>query len=76
MKLIDRITHDPAVMAGRPCVRGMRVTVSTILNLLAAGHAVDDILRAYPYLERDDIQAALAYSAWRTDESEVPLSAQ
>lgn len=76
MKRIERITRDPAVMAGRPCIRGMRVTVSTILNLLAAGHSIDEILQAYPYLEREDIHAALAYAAWRTDESEAPLSAE
>lgn len=76
MKRIERITHDPAVMAGRPCIRGLRVTVSTILNLLSAGRSIDEVLQAYPYLEREDIHAALAYAAWRTDESEVPLSAE
>ncbi len=74
MELLTRITHDPAVMGGRPCIRGMRVTVSTVLGLLASGHSVDEILRAYPYLERDDIQAALAYAAWRTEEVEIPLT--
>lgn len=76
MKVTERITRDPAVMAGRPCIRGMRVTVSTVLNLLATGHTIDEILQAYPYLEREDIHAALAYAAWRTDESEAPLSAE
>jgi uncharacterized protein (DUF433 family) len=76
MRLSERITRDPAVMAGRPCIRGMRVTVSTILNLLATQHGIEEILRAYPYLERDDIHAALAYAAWRTDESEAPLGAE
>jgi uncharacterized protein (DUF433 family) len=51
----------------------MRVTVGTILGLLASGHDVEEILRAYPYLEREDIQAALAYAAWRTEEMELPL---
>jgi len=60
-------------MGGRPCIRGMRVTVGTILGLLASGHDVEEILRAYPYLEREDIQAALAYAAWRTEEVELPL---
>ena len=60
-------------MGGRPCVRGMRVTVGTILGLLASGHVVEEILHAYPYLEREDIQAALAYAAWRTEEVELPL---
>jgi len=74
MELLRRITHDPAVMGGRPCIRGMRVTVGAILGLLAAGHSVEEILKAYPYVERDDIQAALAYAAWRSEEVEVPLT--
>jgi uncharacterized protein (DUF433 family) len=72
---LARITHDPAVMGGRPCIRGMRVTVGTIVGLLASGHTVDEILAAYTYLERDDIQAALAYAAWRSEEIELPLKA-
>ena len=72
---IARITQDPNVMGGRPCIRGLRVTVGTVLGLLAAGHSEDQILEAYPYLERDDIRAALAYAAWRTQEVEVPLRA-
>ena len=70
--VLARITHDPAVMGGRPCLRGMRVTVGAIVGLLGAGHSVDEILREYPYLEKDDIQAALAYAAWRSDEIELP----
>lgn len=73
--LFSRITHDVGVMGGRPCIRGMRVTVGTILGLLATGQSADDILAAYPYLEREDIQAALAYAAWRSEEIEVPLKA-
>lgn len=73
--LLARITRDSAVMGGRPCIRGMRVTVGTILGLLATGQSADEILSAYPYLERDDIQAALAYAAWRSEEIEVPLKA-
>ena len=72
-ELLSRITHDPAVMGGRPCIRGIRVTVGTILGLLASGRTMDEILQAYPYLERDDIRAALAYAAWRTEEVELPL---
>ena len=72
---LTRITQDPKVMGGRPCIRGLRVTVGTILGLLAAGHSEDKILEAYLYLERDDIRAALAYAAWRTQEVEVPLKA-
>ena len=70
---LARITHDPKVMGGRPCIRGLRVTVGTILGLLAAGQTAEEILSAYPYLERDDIQAALAYAAWRTEEIDLPL---
>lgn len=73
--VLARITHDAAVMGGRPCIRGMRLTVGTIVGLLGASRSVDDILRAYPYLEKDDIQAALAYAAWRSDEIELPLKA-
>ncbi|MDH5776320.1 MAG: DUF433 domain-containing protein [Nitrospirota bacterium] len=75
MDLLSRITHDPEVMGGRPCIRGLRVTVGTVVGLLASGHGVDDILQAYPYLEKEDIQAALSYAAWRAEEVEVPLSA-
>jgi uncharacterized protein (DUF433 family) len=72
---IDRITFDPTVMGGKPCIRGMRVTVGTIVGLLAAGRTQEEILAAYPYLEPEDIKAALAYAAWRSEEIEVPLSA-
>ncbi len=73
--VLARITHDPAVMGGRPCLRGMRVTVGTIVGLLGAGHSIDEVLLAYPYLEKDDVQAALAYAAWRSEEIELPLAA-
>jgi uncharacterized protein (DUF433 family) len=72
---LERITHDPGVMGGRPCIRGLRVTVGTIVGLLACGHSTDEILKAYPYLEADDIRAALSYAAWRSEEAEVPLKA-
>lgn len=71
---ISRITRDPSVMGGKPCIRGLRVTVGTVLGLLASGHSVEKILEAYPYLEREDVQAALAYAAWRTEETELPLT--
>jgi uncharacterized protein (DUF433 family) len=70
----ERITIDPGVMGGKPCLRGLRVTVGTIVGLLAAGRTGDEILAAYPYLEREDIQAALAYAAWRSEEIDVPIS--
>jgi len=73
MENFERITHDPAVMGGKPCIRGMRVTVGTIIGLLASGHTEQDILSAYPYLEPGDVRAALTYAAWRTQETEVPL---
>ena len=73
--ILARITHDPAVMGGRPCIRGMRLTVGVIVGLLGAGHSADDILREHPYLEKDDIQADLAYAAWRSEEIELPLKA-
>lgn len=73
MDLLQRITRDPAVMGGRPCIRGMRVTVGTVVGLLAAGRTHEEVLQAYPYLEADDIRAALSYAAWRTEEVELPL---
>lgn len=62
-------------MGGKPCIRGLRVTVGTIVGLLAAGHTGEEILAQYPYLERDDILAALAWAAWRAEEVELPLKA-
>lgn len=74
MTPLRRITRDPAVMSGRPCIRGMRMTVGTIVGLLAAGRSAEEILEAYPYLDADDIREALAYAAWRAEEQEVPLA--
>lgn len=71
---LTRITADPQVMGGRPCIRGLRVTVGTVVGLLASGHLEEEVLRMYPYLETDDIREALAYAAWRSDEFEVPLA--
>ena len=73
MNQLHRITLDPAVMGGKPCIRGMRVTVGTVVGLLAAGHTEEGILKAYPYLEKEDLREALAYAAWRAEEIEVPL---
>jgi uncharacterized protein (DUF433 family) len=75
MSVLDRITRDPQVMGGKPCLRGMRVTVGTIVGLVASGHSYSEILAAYPYLEQEDIRQALAYAAWRVEEIEVPLPA-
>jgi uncharacterized protein (DUF433 family) len=74
MTWTDRITFDPAVMGGKPCIRGMRVTVGTIVGLIAAGRSEDEILRAYPYLEPEDLRAALTYAAWRSEERDLPLT--
>jgi uncharacterized protein (DUF433 family) len=65
---LNRITFDPNVMGGRPCIRGMRITVSLIVNLVASGMSVQEILDAYPYLEVDDISQALQYAAWLAEE--------
>jgi len=69
-----RITIDPNVMGGKPCIRGMRVTVAMVLGLLASGRSIPEILKAYPYLEEGDFRDALSFAAWRLEESEVPLS--
>jgi uncharacterized protein (DUF433 family) len=73
MMQFDRITHDPAVMGGKPCIRGLRVTVGTVLGLIASGQSRDRIFQAYPYLEAEDIDAALGYAAWRMEEREQVL---
>ena len=73
MPALNRITHDPAVMGGKPCIRGLRVTVGALVGLVAAGRSHDEILRLYPYLTHEDIRAALTYAAWRVEELEVPV---
>ena len=74
MTRFSRITTDPEVMGGKPCVRGLRVTVGTLVGLMASGHSSQEILKAYPYLEEEDLRQALAYAAWRVEEAEVLLS--
>jgi uncharacterized protein (DUF433 family) len=74
MPHLTRITRNVRVMGGRPCVRGMRLTVGTVVGLVAAGRTHEEILREYPYLESEDIAEALAYAAWRAQEVEVTLS--
>jgi len=69
----DRITQDPAVMGGKPCIRGMRVTVGMIVGQIGAGHSIEQLLADYPYLEREDILQALRYAAWLAEEREVTL---
>ena len=73
MDRLERITQNPAVMGGRPCIRGMRVTVGMIVGQIAAGQSTDEVLADYPYLERDDITQALQYAAWRAEEREVMI---
>jgi uncharacterized protein (DUF433 family) len=71
---LNRITRDPAVMGGKPCVRGMRVTVGMIVGQIGDGRSIDDLLGDYPYLEREDILQALRYAAWLAEEREVRLA--
>jgi len=73
MKALDRITLNPNVMGGRPCIRGLRVTAGMIAGLVASGHEQAEILKLYPYLEAEDISQALKYAAWRAEEIELPL---
>ena len=73
--LLARITQNTAVMGGRPCIRGMRVTVGTVVGMLAAGHPIEKVLELYPYLEKEDVLAALSYAAWRAEEVEQPVQA-
>lgn len=75
METLERITQDPAVMGGKPCIRGMRVTVGTIVGQIGTGRSIDALLGDYPYLEREDISQALRYAAWRAEEREVQLTA-
>jgi uncharacterized protein (DUF433 family) len=66
---LERITFNPNIMGGRACVRGLRVTVALVLNLVANGATTEEILRDYPYLETEDIRQALRYAAWLADET-------
>jgi uncharacterized protein (DUF433 family) len=72
-ELLKRITVNPAVMTGLPCIRGMRIPVTTILGLLAAGASEKEVLKEYPDLESEDLKACMAYAAWLTREREVDL---
>lgn len=73
MERLDRITQNPAVMGGKPCIRGMRVTVGMIVGQIATGETIDELLIDFPYLDREDIIQALRYAAWRAEEREVVL---
>ncbi len=71
---LNRITQSPGVMGGRPCIRGLRVTVGMLVGQIAGGATIDELLAEYPYVEREDVLQALRYAAWRTEEREFVLS--
>ncbi|MDQ3561239.1 MAG: DUF433 domain-containing protein [Pseudomonadota bacterium] len=74
MSELPRITRNPAVMGGKACIRGMRVTVGMILGNLGAGVSIEELLDAYPYLEREDMFEAMRYGAWLASEREIELT--
>jgi uncharacterized protein (DUF433 family) len=74
MQKLDRITFNSKVMGGKPCIRGMRITVGTLVGLVAVGRSFEEILEAYPILDREDIEQALSYAAWRSEEIELSFS--
>ena len=74
MESLERITQNPGVMGGKPCIRGMRVTVGMLVGQIAGGRSFEDLLTDYPYLEREDIVQALRYAAWRSEERELRLA--
>jgi uncharacterized protein (DUF433 family) len=76
MSIFTRITQNPDVMGGKPCIRGMRVTVGMIVGQIASGRDVDDLMGEYPYLQREDVLEALRYAAWRAEEREVTLTSE
>jgi uncharacterized protein (DUF433 family) len=73
MEAFDRITQNPELMGGRPCIRGMRVTVGMVIGQIGCGRSIEQVLADYPYLEREDVLQALRYAAWRAEEREVVL---
>lgn len=75
MDEFDRISRDPGIMTGKPIIRGMRVTVGMVVGLVAAGHTFEEILAAYPYLEREDIVQSLGYAAMLASNLEFAFSA-
>jgi uncharacterized protein (DUF433 family) len=74
MNPLDRITQNPQIMGGKPCIRGMRVTVGMLVGQIGAGRSIEELLTDYPYLEREDILQALRYAAWRMEEREIDLA--
>jgi uncharacterized protein (DUF433 family) len=75
MNDFTRITQNPAVMGGKPCIRGVRVTVGMIVGQIGAGWSIEQLLADYPYLLREDVLEALRYAAWRAQEREIDLTA-
>jgi uncharacterized protein (DUF433 family) len=75
MKQFDRITQEPGIMGGKACIRGMRVTVGAVVGQIGAGRTIEDLLKDYPYLDREDILQALRYAAWLAEEREAALPA-
>ena len=73
MNDFPRITQNPSVMGGKPCIRGMRVTVGSIVGQIGSGRTVDEVLADYPYLQREHILEALRYAAWQAQEREIEL---
>jgi uncharacterized protein (DUF433 family) len=71
---LDRITQQPRMMGGKPCIRGMRVTVGMIVGQIGAGRTIEELLADYPYLEREDILQALRYAAWLAEERQIELA--
>ena len=71
MREFERITRNPEVMNGKACIRGMRVTVGMIVGEIGGGRSIDDLLAAFPYLEREDVMQALRYASWLASEREV-----
>jgi uncharacterized protein (DUF433 family) len=74
MSDFPRITQDPTVMGGKPCIRGQRATVGMIVGQIGAGQSIEELLADYPYLDREDVLDALRYAAWRAEEREVNLA--
>jgi len=73
MEKFDRITIDPQIMGGQPCIRGLRIPVSLIIKLIAGGKSTEEILEEYPELEEEDIKQALKFAAWMVSEKQLPM---
>ncbi len=72
---LNRITLDPEVMGGQPCIRGLRIPVSMIIKLIASGKTVKEIIENYPELEEEDVKQSLEYAAWMVSERILPVTA-